>query len=192
MTVAAEHSEPVSRDLRGLRQPFINHYRLTITGTRSSNRSQTWALSYSNVLRRDAQSQLALKPSPSAFAAFLKHGSKCIVLSAGTSMERRYGSLQKPRLQCASAKALRSEQTQIGYTRRSVFSARAYGIFPSNRSLQFCYSTSAMEPGGRKEPGYRAMHRASTNIVEIANGTHQLRANVRQSFKRRSIHFDAR
>jgi hypothetical protein len=35
-------------------------------------------------------------------------------------------------------------------------------------------------------------NRASTNIVEIANGTHQLRANVRQSFKRRSIHFDAR
>ena len=169
---------------------------LTITATRlqvirSSNRSQTWALSSSNVLRQDAQSQLALKPSPSAFAAFLKHGLKCIVLSAGTSMERRYGSLQKPRLQCASAKALRSEQTQIGYTRRSVFSARAYGIFPSNRSLQFCYSTSAMEPRGQ-EPGYRAMHRASTNIVEIANGTHQLRANVRQSFKRRSIHFDAR
>src|SRR6476659_11193940 len=89
---------------------------------RSSNRSQTWALSSSNVLRQDAQSQLALKPSPSAFAASLKHGSTCTVPSAGTSMERRYGSLRKRQLQCASAKVLRSEQTQIqSDTRRSVF-----------------------------------------------------------------------
>ena len=176
---------------------------LTITASRlqvirSSDRSQTWALSSSNVLRQDAQSQLALKPSPSAFAASLKHGSKCTVPSAGTSMERRYGSLRKRQLLCASAKALRSEQTQIqSYTRRSVFFAdslreRSRGIeinrreltlrawtigravwfavhdrqgllnLPVNRSLQFGYSTSATETRGRKELGYRAMHRAST------------------------------
>ena len=64
--------------------------------------------------------------------------------------------------------------------------------FPVNRSLQFGYSTSATETRGRKEPGYRAMHARRPNMVEFANGTHQLRANVRQSFKRRSIHFDAR
>ena len=105
----------------------LGNHLLTITVSRlqvirSSNRSQTWALSYSNVLRQDVQSQLALKPSPSAFAASLKHGSKCTVPSAGTSMERRYGSLRKRQLLCASAKVLRSEQTQIqSYARRSVF-----------------------------------------------------------------------
>ena len=33
---------------------------------------------------------------------------------------------------------------------------------PVNRSLQFGYSTSTTETRGRKELGYRAMHRAST------------------------------
>src|SRR4029077_1637956 len=120
---------------------------LTITASpsrviRSSNRSQTWALSYSNVLRQDAQSQLALKPSPSAFVASLKHGSKCTVPSAGTSMERRYGSLWKRQLLCASAKVLRSEQTQIqSYTRRSAFffadrlRERSRGIENNRREL---------------------------------------------------------
>jgi hypothetical protein len=103
---------------------LINHL-LTITVSRlqvirSSNGSQIWALSYSNVLRQDTRSQLGLKPSPSAFAVSLKHGSKYTVPSAGTSMERRYGSIKKLRLQCASAKMLRPGQTQIeSYARRS-------------------------------------------------------------------------
>jgi hypothetical protein len=60
--------------------PTLGNHLLTIRSSRlhgkkgSSNRRKKWALSYSNVLLQDGQSQLALKPSPSAFAEFVKHG----------------------------------------------------------------------------------------------------------------------
>jgi hypothetical protein len=57
----------------------------------SSNRRKKRARSYSNVLLQDAQSQLALKPSPSAFAEFVKHGWSYTARSVSASMGRRYG-----------------------------------------------------------------------------------------------------
>lgn len=82
---------------------------LTITASRSrtsSNRRTTWALSFSSVLRQEAQSRLELKPSPSAFADFLKHGSTYTARSVSASMGRRYGLPRKRRLQWPSARAL--------------------------------------------------------------------------------------
>ena len=88
------------RTRAGVWQPFVNHAtsRLQVNKNKFIEQEE-WALSFSNVLRQEAQSRLVLKPNPSAFADFLKHGLTYTARSVGAFTGRRYGLLRKRRPQ---------------------------------------------------------------------------------------------
>jgi hypothetical protein len=98
---------PWSTRLRALGKQLLTITPSRLLGKRgSSNRRKKWALSYSSVLLQDCQSQLALKPSPSAFAEFVKHGCSYTARSVSASMGRRYGWRHPPRIGLSKMSAL--------------------------------------------------------------------------------------